>query len=141
MNTRAKFEGTASDSKFFTLKSSLNEFEHIIYHCPDCFDLPLLKINEDLITANSVCNRNHSYNNISLEDLHQKLVDTSISAESLKSNQNVACFKCKSSLEMKGSETDLEKILHGFGYCGGCQNIICFNCKKTHDENEKKKRS
>ena len=139
MNTRAKFEGTASDSKFFTLKSSLNEFEHIIYHCPDCFDLPLLKINEDLITANSVCNRNHSYNNISLEDLHQKLVDTSISAESLKSNQNVACFKCKSSLEMKGSETDLEKILHGFGYCGGCQNIICFNCKKTHDENEKKK--
>ena len=139
MNTRAKFEGTASDSKFFTLKSSLNEFEHIIYHCPDCFDLPLLKINEDLITANSVCNRNHTYNNISLEDLHQKLVDTSISAESLKSNQNVACFKCKSSLEMKGSETDLEKILHGFGYCGGCQNIICFNCKKTHDENEKKK--
>ncbi len=139
MNTRAKFEGTSSDSKFFTLKSSLNEFEHIIYHCPDCFDLPLLKINEDLITANSVCNRNHTYNNISLEDLHQKLVDTSISAESLKSNQNVACFKCKSSLEMKGSETDLEKILHGFGYCGGCQNIICFNCKKTHDENEKKK--
>ena len=139
MNTRAKFEGTASDSKFFTLKSSLNEFEHIIYHCPDCFDLPLLKINEDLITANSVCNRNHTYNNISLEDLHQKLVDTSISAESLKSNQNVACFKCKSSLEMKGSETDLEKILHGFGCCGGCQNIICFNCKKTHDENEKKK--
>ena len=139
MNTRAKFEGTASDSKFFTLKSSLNEFEHIIYHCPDCLDLPLLKINEDLITANSVCNRNHTYNNISLEDLHQKLVDTSISAESLKSNQNVACFKCKSSLEMKGSETDLEKILHGFGYCGGCQNIICFNCKKTHDENEKKK--
>ena len=139
MNTRAKFEGTASDSKFFTLKSSLNEFEHIIYHCPDCFDLPILKINEDLITANSVCNRNHTYNNISLEDLHQKLVDTSISAESLKSNQNVACFKCKSSLEMKGSETDLEKILHGFGYCGGCQNIICFNCKKTHDENEKKK--
>ena len=139
MNTRAKFEGTATDSKFFTLKSSLNDFERIIYHCPDCFDLPLLKINEDLTTANSVCNSNHTYNNISLEDLHQKLVDTSISAESLKSNKNVVCFKCKTSLEVKGSQTDLEKILHGFGYCGGCKNIICVNCIKVHDGNEKKK--
>ena len=139
MNTRAKFEGTANDSKFFTLKSSLNDFERIIYHCPDCYNLPLLKINEDLLTVNSVCDRNHTYNNISIEDLHQKLVDTSISAESLKSNQNVVCFKCKQSLEVKDAQTDLEKILHGFGYCWGCQNIICFNCLKTHDENEKKK--
>ena len=139
MDTRAKFEGTATDSKFFTLKSSLNDFERIIYHCPECFDLPLLKINEDLSTANSICNSNHAYNNISLEDLHQKLVSTSISCESLKSNKNVICFKCKASLEVKSSQTDLEKILHGFGYCGGCKNIICANCLKVHDKNEKKK--
>ena len=139
MNTRANFEGTANDSKFFTLKSGLNNFERIIYHCPDCYDLPLLKINEDLTTVNSSCNRNHIYNNISLEELHQKLIDTSISAESLKSNQNVVCFKCKTSLKVKEGQTNLEEILHGFGYCGGCQNIICYNCIKTHDENEKKK--
>ena len=139
MNTKAKFEGTANDSKFFTLKSNLNDFERIIYHCPDCYDLPLLKINEDLITVNCSCNRNHSYNNISIEELHQKLVDASISVEALKSNKNVVCFKCKTCLEIKDSQIDLEKILHGFGFCDGCQNIICFNCLKQHDENEKKK--
>ena len=139
MYTKAHFEGTANDSKFFTLKSSLNDFERVMYHCPDCFDLPLLNINEDLTTANSVCNRNHTYNNISLEELHQKLIDTSISVESLKSNKNVVCFKCKTVLGIQESQTDLEKILHGFGYCNGCNNIICVNCLKEHDNNEKKK--
>ena len=139
MYTKAHFEGTANDSKFFTLKSSLNDFERVMYHCPDCFDLPLLNINEDLTTANSVCNRNHTYNNISLEELHQKLIDTSISVESLKSNKNVVCFKCKTVLAIQESQTDLEKILHGFGYCNGCNNIICVNCLKEHDNNEKKK--
>ena len=139
MNTRAKFEGTASDSKFFTLKSSLNDFERIIYHCPDCFNLPTLTINEDLVTVNSTCNKNHNYDNVSIEEFHQKLVDTSFSLEALKSNQNVVCFKCKACLEIKDSQTDLEKILHGFGYCSGCNNIICYNCIKSHDENEKKK--
>lgn len=138
MNTKANFEGTANDSKFFTLKSSLNDFERVMYHCPDCFDLPLLNINEDLVTANSICNRNHTYNNISLEELHQKLIDTSISVESLKSNKNVVCFKCKTVLENKNSQSDLEKVLHGFGFCFGCQNIICSNCLKDHDNNEKK---
>ena len=141
MYTKAHFEGTANDSKFFTLKSSLNDFERIMYHCPDCFDLPLLTINEDLTTANCVCNRNHTYNNISLEELRQKLIDASISIESLKSNKNVVCFKCNAVLEIKDSQTDLEKILHGFGFCNGCQNIICVNCLKSHDNNEKKKRS
>ena len=139
MDNKAYFEGTANDSKFFTLKSSLNDFERVMYHCPDCFDLPLLNINEDLTTANSVCNRNHTYNNISLEELHQKLIDTSISVESLKSNKNVVCFKCKTVLGIQESQTDLEKILHGFGYCNGCNNIICVNCLKEHDNNEKKK--
>ena len=142
MSNRAHFEGTANDSLFFTIKSGLNDFERIIYHCPDCFDIPLLKINEDLITANSVCDSNHVYNNISLEELHQKLVDASISVEGIKTNQNVVCFKCKKILEIIGisdSRTDLEKILHGFGYCGGCKNIICSYCLKSHDENEKKK--
>jgi hypothetical protein len=139
MNTRANFEGTANDSKFFTLQSNINDFERIIYHCPDCYDLPLLKINEDLTTVNSTCNKNHNYNNISIEQLHQKLVDTSISAESIKANKTVVCFKCQTSLELKDSQNDLEKILHGFGFCHGCQNIICYNCLKSHDENEKKK--
>ena len=138
MNTKANFEGTAKDSQFFTLKSSLNDFERIIYHCPDCFDIPLIQINQDLTSANSVCKKYHKYDNISLEDLHQKLVDTSISIESLKSNKNVVCFKCKSSLEIKDSQTDLEKILKGYGYCSGCDNIICHKCLKTHDDNEKK---
>ena len=140
MNTKAKFEGTASDSKFFTLKSNLNDFERIIYHCPDCYNLPTLTINEDLVTVNCTCNKNHNYNNVSIEEFHQKLVDTSFSLESLKSNQNVICFKCKTCLEIKDSQgEELEKILHGFGYCSNCDNIICYKCLKNHDENEKKK--
>lgn len=139
MDNKAYFEGTANDSKFFTLKTNMNDFERIIYHCPDCFCLPTLNINEDLITANSTCEKNHIYNNISIEELHQKLVDTSISAEAIKANKNVVCFKCQTSLLLKDSQTELEKILHGFGFCHGCQNIICYNCLKNHDENEKKK--
>ena len=133
------FEGTANDSKFFTLKSNINDFERIIYHCPDCYELPFLKINEDLTTVNSTCDKNHTYNNISIEELHRKLVDTSISAEAIKANKTVICFKCQTNLVLKDSQTDLEKILHDFGFCHGCQNIICYNCLKNHDENEKKK--
>ena len=133
------FEGTANDSKFFTLKSNINDFERIIYHCPDCYELPFLKINEDLTTVNSTCDKNHTYNNISIEELHRKLVDTSISAEAIKANKTVVCFKCQTKLVLKDSQTDLEKILHDFGFCHGCQNIICYNCLKNHDENEKKK--
>ena len=133
------FEGTANDSKFFTLKSNINDFERIIYHCPDCYELPLLKINEDLTTVNSTCDKNHTYNNISIEELHRKLVDTSISAEAIKANKTVVCFKCQTNLVLNDSQTDLEKILHDFGFCHGCQNIICYNCLKNHDENEKKK--
>ena len=137
MNTRVKFEGTASDSKFFTLKSSQNDFERIIYHCPDCYNIPIITINEDLITVDSTCNKNHNYKNVSIEELHQKLIDTSFSSEALKLNKSVVCFKCKSCLEIKDSKTDLEKLLNGFGYCSGCEIIICYNCKKNHDENEK----
>ena len=138
MTTPGKFEGTAKNDNFFTLKSSENKFERIIYHCPDCFDIPLIQVNQDLISANSVCQKYHKYDNISLEVLYQKLMSSSISIESLKSNKTVVCFKCKESLEIKDSTDNLEKVLNGFGYCQGCQNIICINCVKAHNEDIKK---
>jgi hypothetical protein len=70
--------------------------------------------------------------------LYQKLMRSSISIESLKSNKNVVCFKCKVSLEIKDFKDNLEKVLNGFGYCQGCQNIICINCIKAHIEDVKK---
>ena len=138
MTTPGIFEGTAKNDNFFTLKSSENKFERIIYHCPDCFDIPLIQVNQDLISANSVCQKYHKYDNISLEVLYQKLMSSSISIESLKSNKTVVCFKCKESLEIKDSTDNLEKVLNGFGYCQGCQNIICINCVKAHNEDIKK---
>ena len=50
----------------------------------------------------------------------------------------MVCFKCKKACEKKNSE-DLSKILEGFGYCHGCEKIICSSCVKIHEENEKKK--
>ena len=137
MTTPGIFEGTAQDDIFFTLKSSENKFERIIYHCPDCFDIPLIQVNQDLISANSVCKKCHKYDNISLEELYQKLMSSAISIESLKSNKSIACFKCKANLEINDSKNNLEKVLNGFGYCQGCQNIICINCVKSHDEDVK----
>ena len=138
MTSSRIFEGTAQDDSFFTLNSTENKFERIIYHCPDCFDIPLIQVNQDLISANSVCKKYHKYDNISLEMLYQKLMRSSISIESLKSNKNVVCFKCKVSLEIKDFKDNLEKVLNGFGYCQGCQNIICINCIKAHIEDVKK---
>ena len=138
MNTKANFEGSAYDSKFFTMKQSLDSFERIIYHCPDCFNLPLVKIDSDLINATSTCDKNHKYEKISINDLYQKLIDSSINLDSNNINKNVVCFKCKKACEKKNSE-DLSKILEGFGYCHGCEKIICSSCVKIHEENEKKK--
>ena len=138
MNTKANFEGSAYDSKFFTMKQSLDSFERIIYHCPDCFNLPLIKIDSDLINATSTCDKNHKYEKISINDLYQKLIDSSINLDSNNINKNVVCFKCKKACEKKKSE-DLSKILEGFGYCHGCEKIICSSCVKIHEENEKKK--
>ena len=138
MNTKANFEGSAYDSKFFTMKQSLDSFERIIYHCPDCFNLPLIKIDSDLINATSTCDKNHKYEKISINDLYQKLIDSSINLDSNNINKNVVCFKCKKACEKKNSE-DLSKILEGFGYCHGCEKIICSSCVKIHEENEKKK--
>ena len=138
MNTKANFEGSAYDSKFFTMKQSLDSFERIIYHCPDCFNLPLIKIDSDLINATSTCDKNHKYEKISINDLYQKLIDSSINLDSNNINKNVVCFQCKKACEKKNSE-DLSKILEGFGYCHGCEKIICSSCVKIHEENEKKK--
>ena len=82
MNTRAYFESSAYDSKFFTMRTSLETFERFIYHCPDCYNLPLLKINSDLINATSTCDKDHKYENISLYELYQKLIDSSINLDS-----------------------------------------------------------
>ena len=139
MNTRANFESSALDSKFFTMKTSLEAFERIIYHCPDCYNLPLLKINSDLINATCTCDRNHKYENISLHELYQKLMDSSINLDSKNLSKNVVCFKCKKTCEKKGTNEDLSKILDGFGYCHGCEKVICSSCIKIHEENEKKK--
>ena len=138
MNTKANFEGSAYDSKFFTMKQSPDSFERITYHCPDCFNLPLIKIDSDLINATSTCDKNHKYEKISINDLYQKLIDSSINLDSNNINKNVVCFKCKKACEKKNSE-DLSKILEGFGYCHGCEKIICSSCVKIHEENEKKK--
>ena len=89
MNTKANFEGSAYDSKFFTMKQSLDSFERIIYHCPDCFNLPLIKIDSDLINATSTCDKNHKYEKISINDLYQKLIDSSINLDSNNINKNV----------------------------------------------------
>jgi len=138
MNTRANFESSAYDSKFFTMRTSLETFERFIYHCPDCYNLPLLKINSDLINATSTCDKNHKYENISLYELYQKLIDSSINLDS-KNLSKIVCFKCKKTCEKKGSNEDLSKILDGFGYCHGCEKVICSSCVKIHEENEKKK--
>ena len=138
MNTRANFESSAYDSKFFTMITSLETFERFIYHCPDCYNLPLLKINSDLINATSTCDKNHKYENISLYELYQKLIDSSINLDS-KNLSKIVCFKCKKTCEKKGSNEDLSKILDGFGYCHGCEKVICSSCVKIHEENEKKK--
>ena len=138
MNTRANFESSAYDSKFFTMRTSLETFERFIYHCPDCYNLPLLKINSDLINATSTCDKNHKYENISLYELYQKLIDSSINLDS-KNLSKIICFKCKRTCEKKGSNEDLSKILDGFGYCHGCEKVICSSCVKLHEENEKKK--
>ena len=140
MNTKANFESSALDSKFFTMKISLDSFERIIYHCPDCFNLPLVKIDPDLIKATCTCDKNHKYENISIYDLYQKLVDSSINPDSNNLNKNVVCFKCKKACEKNSSEEeDLSKILDGFGFCQGCEKVICSSCVKKHEENEKKK--
>ena len=138
MNTRANFESSVYDSKFFTMRTSLETFERFIYHCPDCYNLPLLKINSDLINATSTCDKNHKYENISLYELYQKLIDSSINLDS-KNLSKIVCFKCKKTCEKKGSNEDLSKILDGFGYCHGCEKVICSSCVKIHEENEKKK--
>ena len=138
MNTRANFESSAYDSKFFTMRTSLETFERFIYHCPDCYNLPLLKINSDLINATCTCDKNHKYENISLYELYQKLIDSSINLDS-KNLSKIICFKCKRTCEKKGSNEDLSKILDGFGYCHGCEKVICSSCVKLHQENEKKK--
>ena len=140
MNTKANFEGSATDSKFFTMKPDFESFERIIYHCPDCFNLPLVEINPDLINISSKCNKNHVYEKISLNDFYQKLIDTSINSDSNNLIKNVICYKCKKTCD-KGNDTndDLSKILEGFGYCNGCDEIICSSCVKMHENEEKKK--
>ena len=139
MNTKANFEGSAYDSKFFTMKTNLETFDRIIYHCPDCFNLPLLKIDSDLINATSTCDKNHKYENISIYELYQKLNDSAINLDSNNLNKNVVCFKCKKTCENKDSLEDLSKVLDGFGFCHGCDKIICSSCIKLHEQNEKKK--
>ena len=139
MNTKNDFEVSAVDSKFFSNKININSFERIIYHCPECYNLPLITINSEVNKVSSKCDKNHRYDNISIYDLYQKLIDTSISLESKKLNKNVVCFKCKKSYEQKDLSQDLSKALEGFGFCHGCENIICFSCTKDHEENEKKK--
>ena len=140
MNTKANFEGSATDSKFFTMKPDLESFERIIYHCPDCFNLPLVEINPDLINISSKCDKNHVYEKISINDFYQKLIDTSINSDSNNLIKNVICYKCKKTCD-KGNDTndDLSKILEGFGYCNGCDKIICSSCVKMHENEEKKK--
>ena len=140
MNTKANFEGSAYDSKFFTMRADLESFERVIYHCPDCFNLPLVEINPDLINISSKCDKNHVYEKIPLNDFYQKLIDTSINSDSNNLIKNVICFKCKKICD-KGKDTkeDLSKILEGFGYCNGCDKIICSSCVKIHENEEKKK--
>ena len=140
MNTKANFEGSAYDSKFFTMRADLESFERVIYHCPDCFNLPLVEINPDLINISSKCDKNHVYEKIPINDFYQKLIDTSINSDSNNLIKNVICFKCKKICD-KGKDTkeDLSKILEGFGYCNGCNKIICSSCVKIHENEEKKK--
>ena len=138
MITKGNFEGSAFDSKFFTMKPNFDSFEKIIYHCPDCFNLPLLKINSDMINITCACDKNHKYENISLSELYQKLLDTSINLDTNNLNRNVICNKCKKSCEKKDNSEDLSKILDEFGYCHGCEKIICSSCIKIHEEEKKK---
>ena len=140
MNTKANFEGSAYDSKFFTMRADLESFERVIYHCPDCFNLPLVEINPDLINISSKCDKNHVFEKISINDFYQKLIDTSINTDSNNLIKNVICYKCKKTCD-KGNDTndDLSKILEGFGYCNGCDKIICSSCVKMHENEEKKK--
>ena len=138
MITKGNFEGSAFDSKFFTMKPNFDCFEKIIYHCPDCFNLPLLKINSDMINITCACDKNHKYENISLSELYQKLLDTSINLDTNNLNRNVICNKCKKSCEKKDNSEDLSKILDEFGYCHGCEKIICSSCIKIHEEEKKK---
>ena len=134
MITKGNFEGSAFDSKFFTMKPNFDSFEKIIYHCPDCFNLPLIKINSDMINISCACDKNHKYENISLSELYQKLLDTSINLDTKNLNRNVICNKCKKSCEKKDNSEDLSKILDEFGYCHGCEKIICSSCIKIHEE-------
>ena len=138
MITKGNFEGSAFDSKFFTMKPNFDSFERFIYHCPDCFNLPLIKINSDMINISCACDKNHKYENISLSELYQKLLDTSINLDTNNLSRNVVCNKCKKSCEKKDNSEDLSKILDEFGYCHGCEKIICSSCIKIHEEEKKK---
>lgn len=138
MFTKGNFEGSAFDSKFFTMKPNFDSFEHIIYHCPDCFNLPLVKINSDLTNVSCSCEKNHIYENISINDLYQKLLDVSINLDTNNLSKNVICNKCKKSCE-KNTSDNLSKVLEGYGYCHGCEKIICSSCVKIHENEEKKK--
>ena len=140
MDTRAKFEETAKDSKFFSFRISPNDFEKIIYHCPDCLSLPLIEINEDLLTANCQCDNNHSYTKTPIEELYQKLSETAFSALTLKTSKNIQCFKCKNFLQNENNEEDLSKILKNYGYCFKCKGALCYDCsKKPLSEDDEKK--
>ena len=139
MYTKGNFEGSALDSKFFTMKPNFDSFKRIIYHCPDCFDLPLLKINSDMINASCECDKNHKYENISLNVLYQKLLEVSINLDQNNLNKNIICNKCNKPYEKKENLDDLTKALDGYGYCHGCEKIICSSCLKSHEDNEKKK--
>ena len=139
MYTKGNFEGSAFESKFFTMKPNFDSFERIIYHCPDCFNLPLLKINSDMINASCECDKNHKYENISLNVLYQKLLEVSINLDQNNLNKKIICNKCNKPYEKKENLDDLTKALDGYGYCHGCEKIICSSCLKSHEDNEKKK--
>lgn len=137
---KENFEQTMKDSKFFSFRISPNDFEKIIYHCPECLNLPLIEINPDLITVNCQCENNHNYTESPIRELYQKLSETAFTATTLKTNKIIQCYKCKKYLLDEKNEEDLSKILKNYGYCHKCKACLCFDCykKPPSDDDEKK---
>ncbi len=126
------FETTAKDSKLISFKNLDNDFERIIYHCPDCLNLPLIKINKDLMTVSCECSAKHSHVK-TVEELYQQLNQESLSPSTLKGNKCVQCFGCKKYLEVKDEKEEFEKIIGHYAYCFQCQGCVCIECAKKPD--------
>ena len=88
-----------------------------IYRCPECYTIPLMKIqeNENKITLN--CLNNHEI---------EMLFSQYMSNQFKQKKEKIECSNCGTFRE------DLENFI----YCQNCQNFFCNECAENHENNE-----